>query len=349
MFAPTRRNVLTAMAGIAGTSILHMPAFAQATRELVVTVYGGVWEKFWRDALIPAFTKASNAQVKLDVGFGRTFTANMRAAGLNATPPYSMIMMNEVFAQVLRQEGYFERFDLAKVPNYADLHPIARTGNGDAAIGMISPIGLGYRTDLVRRPPKGWKDLWTNPEFKGRTGLYNIVNSAGKMMVQLTSKMYGKDIYDIDVGFKKLAELGKVLQTDFNMSTMMASGEIVIAPYDFGEIARLRAQGLPVDCIIPEEGMMLWDQTFSVTKNAPTRDLAYEYINFILSPEAQLLLMREFFVSPVNAKVTVPADLVRDVPVAGADMMKQFVAFDWEWVNKNNEELTKQWNAVVGK
>ena len=54
-----------------------------------------------------------------------------------------------------------------------------------APIATVLPIGIGYRTDLVKTPPKSWHDLWDNPEFKGKIGLYTFANSAGKMELLL--------------------------------------------------------------------------------------------------------------------------------------------------------------------
>lgn len=343
----TRRRVIQAMIAIGGTSVLRVPAVFAATEELVVTTYGGSWEQFWRDTLVPDFTAKTGITPRVDTGLGRVYTTNMRAAGVE-NPPYSVVMTNEIFSTVLRDEGYFEEWDLSKVPNYADLYPVATAqAGGFGAVGMVSPIGIGYRTDMISTPPTSWADLWDVEEYKGQLGLYNIVNSAGKMFLMLTSKIYGGDIHDIDTGFAKLAELGPVYQTDFNMSTAFAAGEIAIAPFDFGEIARLRNQGLPVNCIIPSEGMMMWDQTFSIAKNLPNPDDAYAYVNYILSAEAQDLMMREFFVSPVNTKVEVPEELAQDVPVTG-EAMDDFIDWDWAFVNANAEELTRRWNEVFG-
>lgn len=346
MIELTRRNVILASAAVMGPAMLRFPALAQAANQLVVTTYGGVWEAFWRDALVPAFVEQTGAEVTLDIGFGRTYTANLRAAG-HDNPPYSMVMTNEIFSKVLRNEGFFEKLDLDLLPNYADTYNIARTTDDYAVVGMVSPIGIGYRTDMISTPPTGWKDLWENPEFEGLIGLYNIVNSAGKMMVMLASQLYGEDMYDTDAGFAALAELGPVLQTDFNMSTMMSTGEIAVAPYDFGEIARLKEQGLPVECIVPEEGLIMWDQTFNVCNNAPSRELAYKYINFILEPETQLMLAREFYVSPTNATVEIPDDLKEQVPISGATM-DEILNWDWDFANTNAEEWTRRWNETFG-
>jgi putative spermidine/putrescine transport system substrate-binding protein len=346
MIEANRRELLLALAGLAGAGILKFPTIAVAAEELVVTTYGGSWEKFWRASLLPAFAKQTGDMPKLDVALGRTITTNMRAAGIGHSP-YGVVMTNEIYATVLRAEGHFEKLNLEKIPNYADLYPVATGTDGWAAVGLISPIGIGYRTDMVATPPKSWKDLWDNPEFKGKTGLYSIQNSAGKMMLMLASLIYGGDIHNIDAGFKKLAELGKVMQTDFNMSTMMSTGEVVVAPFDFGEIARLRNQGLPVDCVIPKEGLMMWDQTFNVAKGAAASDLAHSYIDFILSPQGQDLLMRSFFVSPVNRKVAIPADLRRDVPVSGSEM-ERFIKWDWDFMNKNADAISRRWNEIFG-
>ncbi|HSW08385.1 ABC transporter substrate-binding protein [Aquabacterium sp.] len=347
MDTPSRRHAVHALAGLIGTGVLGLPRVRAAAQELVVTTYGGSWEKFWRATLVPGFTAKTQIRPTLDIGLGRTYMATMRAAGVGKAP-YGVVMTNEIYASVLRAEGQFQKLDRALIPHYADLYPIATAAaDGWGVVGLVSPIGIGYRTDLVKTRPTSWKDLWTNPEFKGRIGLYGIQNTAGKMMLMLASKLYGGDIHNIDVGFKKLAELGRVLQTDFNMSTLMAAGEIIVAPFDFGEIARLRRQGLPVDCITPEEGLLMWDQTFNIPQGAPA-GAAHAYIDYILSPEGQTVLMKEFFVSPVNRKVVVPDALRKDIPISGREM-ERFLPWDWAFMNKHTETITRRWNDVVGK
>jgi putative spermidine/putrescine transport system substrate-binding protein len=341
----TRRQTLAGM-GALGASALFSGVVRAQGNTLIVPTLGGVWEQFWRSTIVPAFEKQTGATVTLDVGNGRVFGANLRAAGADK-PPYSVIMTNEVFASGLRKEGFFEKLDMTKLPNYADLYPIAQVADGYAATGALSPIGIGYRTDLVKNPPKRWKDLWDNPEFKGKIGLYNFANSAGKMELLLASMLYGKDQYDVDAGFEALKNLGQVIQVDFNLSTALAAGEIVVAPFDFGEITRLRKQGLPVDCIIPEEGMMMFDQNACILANGPEKELAYQYFNFLISPEIQDLMMREFYTSPTNSKVVVPDELKADIPVSG-EAMANILSWDWNFVNENQGELAERWAKTVG-
>ncbi|WP_312797072.1 ABC transporter substrate-binding protein [Tianweitania sp.] len=338
-----RRQALGALA--AAALLPTRAAFAQQ-RTLIVPTLGGVWEQFWRDKIAPEFTKLSGANVTLDVGNGRVFGANLRAAGPQK-PPYSIVMTNEVFSEGLRKEGFFEQLDLAKLPNYNSTYQVARNTGGYGVVVCYSPVGIGYRTDMVQTPPKRWHDLWENPEFRNRIGLYNFANSAGKMELLLASRLFGKDQYDVDAGFKALADLGQVIQVDFNLSTALAAGEIVVAPFDFAEIARLKKQGLPVDYVVPEEGVMAFDQTLNILANGPEKELAYQYANFLLSPEAQELLMRGFYVSPTNTAVKAPEELAYEVPISG-DRMSEILQWDWAFVNEHQNELSERWASTVG-
>lgn len=339
-----RRQILAAMGGMAAAGMAGLPARAQQ-KTLIVPTLGGAWEQFWRAELAPAFTKKSGAEVTLDAGNGRVWSANLRTAGADK-PPYSILMTNEAFASSLRKEGFFEKLDLTKLSNYNDLYPLAKKTDGWGAVAMVSPIGLAYRTDMVKTPPKSWKDLWDNPEFKGRIGLYNFANTAGKMELMLASKIFGKDQYDIDAGFAAFEKLGPVIQADFNLSTGIASGEFVVAPFDFGEVARLRAQGLPIDIVVPEEGLLMFDQTLNILAHGPEKELAYEYANFLLSPEGQIPLMKQFFVSPTNSKVVVPDELKKDVPISG-EMMDRILTWDWNFMNEKQAGFAETWAKVL--
>jgi putative spermidine/putrescine transport system substrate-binding protein len=91
-------------------------------------------------------------------------------------------------------------------------------------LALVGPIGLAYRTDKIKTPPKAWKDLWTVPEYKGAIGIYNIINSAGQMTICLTSKIWTGADKDIDAAYKKIAELKPFKQTDFSGDGKLPSG-----------------------------------------------------------------------------------------------------------------------------
>jgi putative spermidine/putrescine transport system substrate-binding protein len=341
-----RRGLVAGAAG--GMVVSSLPvAMAQQQQELIVNGYGGSWEKFWRETLLPGFEAASGIKTKYDSGLARTWTANLRAAGPEK-PPYSFIMMNEIFAAMLRGEGFFDPWPMDKVPNLKDVHPDAKLKDNNGVYGMVSPIGIGYRTDLVKKKPTSWKDLWDNPEFKGKIGMYQIQNSAGYMFLMMASKIFGKGPMDFDAGFREIQKLKPFPQVDFSgtMGQLITRGEVSIGILDLPEVIRLRNAGAPLEFVAPTEGMFMFEQSFNLLKNGPNKDGACKYFDYMLSEPIQKRSLEEFFVTPVNTKVTIPDALKDKMPIGPNDIGK-ILQWDWAAANAVRDQVTERWNRVM--
>ena len=341
-----RRDYIARQLGVASAFALPgLSAFGASS--LVVNTYGGRWEKFWRSDLLPAFQKSSGVQPTLDVGLGKNFIANLRAAGLEK-PPYSVLMVNENIASVVRSEGYFEPIPAAKVPNLANVYPNLRNPGDNGVRGIVSTIGIGYRKDLVKTPPKSWSDLWTNPEFKGKIGLYQIGNTAAMLFLLMTAKIYGGSPDAIDRAFLEIKKLLPFTQADWSgtLSTMLTRGDVTVAVIDFPEIVALKQKGVPVEMVVPTEGVVAFEQSFNILKNAPDKEDAYKYLNFILQPDIQEMMAKEFYTSPANIKVQLPASFSADIPVSGK-LMASIVQFDWARINPQLPSITDRWNREI--
>lgn len=344
-FSNRRDLLLRSLGAAAGLALPALPSFAASP--LVVNTYGGRWEKFWRSDLLPMLDKTSGVQPTLDVGLGKNFIANLRAAGIEK-PPYSVLMVNENIASVVRGEGYFEPIPAAKVPNLANVYPNLRNAGDNGVRGIVSTIGIGYRKDLVKTPPKSWTDLWSNPEFKGKIGLYQIGNTAAMLFLLMTAKIHGGSQDAIDRAFVEIKKLLPFTQADWSgtLSTMLTRGDVTVAVIDFPEIVALKKKGVPVEMVVPSEGVVAFEQSFNILKNAPNKEDAYKYLNFILQPEVQEMMAKEFFTSPTNTKVQLASSMAADVPVSGK-AMASIVGFDWSKVNPQLPAITDRWNREI--
>ena len=343
----SRRDAMFAALATTGLAALGLPLSAAAAEKLVVNTYGGRWEKFWRAELLPMLSKGKGVDATLDVGLGKNFIANLRAAGIEK-PPYSVLMVNENIASVVRTEGFFEPIPLAKVPNLANVYPNLRNPDDNGVRAIVSAIGLGYRTDLVKTPPTSWTDLWTNPEFKGKIGLYQIGNTAAMLFLLMTAKVYGGSQDAVDRAFTEIKKLLPFQQADFSgtLSTQLTRGDINVAVIDFPEIVALKKKGVPVEMVIPKEGVVSFEQSFNILKHAPNKEDAYKYLDFILQPDVQEMMAKEFYTSPSNVKVALPAAIATEVPVNG-ERIASLVQFDWARVNPQLGEITDRWNREM--
>ena len=338
--------IIGASLGI-GTATIGLPRRASAQQKLVINTYGGRWEKFWRSDLLPMFTKSASVTPTLDVGLGKNFIANLRAAGIEK-PPYSVLMVNENIASVVREEGFFEPIPVDKVPNLADIHPNLRNAKDNGVRGIVSTIGIGYRKDLVKKPPTSWTDLWTNPEFKGKIGLYQIGNTAAMLFLLMSARIHGGSQDAIDSAFTEIKKLMPFQQADWSgtLATMLTRGDVNVAVIDFPEIVALKKKGVPVEMVVPKEGVVAFEQSFNILKHAPSKEAAYQYLDFILGPQVQEMMAKEFYTSPSNMKSQVPAELQADIPVNGANMAS-IVQFDWAKVNPQLQAITDRWNREM--
>lgn len=336
------RRQFVASLGAAGAMMGLGPVFAQGNT-LVVTTYGGRYEKFWREVILPPFTQKTGIQTTVEIALGAAMATNLRATGPEK-PPYSYVMMNELVGAVLRAENFFEAWPADKIPNLKNVHPKANPNNQGVTV-MFSPIGIAYRSDLVKTPPKSWKDLWDNPDIKGKVGLYEITNTAGYMFLMMTSQIYGKGALDLDVGFRQVERLKPFPEAGLAgaLAVLLTRGEVVAGPLDFGETLALKKKGVPVSWAAPSEGMFMFDQTFNLLKNGPNKAAACAFLDHMLTEDIQSKLALEFSGVPVNNNVKLPAE-EQPIPVSELDKV---VMFDWIEANKIRGQVVERWNRMT--
>ncbi len=341
----TRRELTVGLAAAAAATSLPRMAAAQGT--LVVPTYGGLWARYWEQTLMPGFSAATGIAPQLDVGLGRDFVARVRASADQT--PYSIFMGNENIAAILRAEGFFEPFDMALLPNATDVYPQFLNAGGMGVRAIISPIGLAYRTDMVETPPTSWKDLWDNPEFRGRIGLYQIGNTGAVLMLRLVGELYGDGPDDFDTAFAKLKELLPFTQASWSgeAAAALIRGDVAIAPVDWTEIMILQDKGAPVDIVTPAEGVLAFEQSFNLVAAGAEKEAAHAYLNYMLDPKVQSEMAATFYTSPSNSRAVIEGPLAERLPIIG-DRMSEIRSFDWDSYVHVAADIADRWNREMG-
>ena len=341
-----RRTLLREATAAATAAGLGLPSIGRAAEPLVINSYGGPFEKFMREEIIPVFEKETGIKTKLDIGLAKDWLATLRAAGVD-NPPYDVLLMNGIFAALLRAEGFFEPIPLTEVPNLKDLVPVARMPNDNGVIAWMQPLGVAYRSDMTKAQPAAWKDLW-NPEFKGHIGLYTITNTGGMMFLLMIAKIFGGSEYKTDVAFDEIRKLKPFTQVDFSgtMEIMLTRGEVTVGPLDFPAVARLKLKGVEIDVKPPAEGSFMFDQMFDMLRGSKKKAEGYKWINFLLRPDLQEKWVNGFYVTPSNQVAKIPDKLKPLIPLYG-DRTKEIVVFDWDTANKNRDAIIDRWNKEM--
>lgn len=143
-----------------------------------------------------------------------------------------------------------------------------------------------------------------------------------------------------------VADLGRFVTTAWrNLPVNNPQGQVAVAPLDVGEVKAMQDQGVPVDYVIPEEGMLVFDHSFSVFAHHPDKALGLEYVNFVLSPEIQLWMTENWLIAPTNKTVKLPESVAK-WPLS-ADQVTQAIRFDWDDANAVSGKLNDLWERTI--
>lgn len=343
----SRRNLLQASLTLGAMQLFPGISRAQAKR-LVFATFTGSWEEAHKAVLVPAFRKATNnADIVLDPMLSVDQIAKVSAARNN--PPIDVMLHDPGPALTAVGQGLTDDYPVAQSKYFKDLIPEAQEATGPAIFFQV--VGLTYNPDKVKKPPKSWKDLWS-PEYKGRVGITNLNSTLGTGFLVEIAKMYGGSESNVEPGFKALNDLkpnlAAVAANPGALATLFQQGQVDISPGNFNAIQILKARGVPVEFVIPQEGAIAFKTTIHVVKNSANRDLAVALIEQAMSPEVQAKLMQgPYLIVPTNTKVKMEGEIAKVLAKDHAEMKKRFVFQDWKKINEQRAGWIERFNRDV--
>ncbi len=270
--------------------------------------------------------KGRQAPDVIDVGL--SFGPQLKAESLVA--PYKVATWNSIPANVKDADGYW----------YGDYY---------------GALAFEVNTDLVKNPPKDWKDL-LKPEYKGQIALAGDPRTSNQafLTVAAAGVANGGSFKDIMPGlqfFKKLNEVGNFVPIIAVPGTV-ASGETPITVrWDYNALSnRDKSAGNPnIGVIIPTTGVVAGVYIQAISAFAPHPNAARLYMEFLYSDEGQILWLKGYghpvrFNDMAKRKV-IPADLAAKLPPAAAYAKALFPSIEEQEATK--KATAENWDKIV--
>lgn len=186
------------------------------------------------------------------------------------------------------------------------------TFKGDKMYAIMEKFGynvISYNKDKV--DPADMRDLnmlWSD-KYKGRIAVYDYYIP----LMDLVALKMGMKPSDItaDVMPQMREELFRLKENSVMVgdvvasSTALAVGEadILIGGGEWA-VSVLSAEQPELDWVLPDQGGMLWSQALAVFESSKNKDLAVEFVKYVMSPEGQARLATSscFWGMPANSK-----------------------------------------------
>jgi len=297
---------LAACSGPAQPTAVTVPtAAAQLNNSLTLVEWSGYeLPEFW-----PAFA-AQHANIAPDYKF---FVEDAEAYTIVESGfDYDLVHPCTNYWQLYVDAKLIQPIDTSRLTNWSGIRPeLAKLGQFNGQQYFV-PWDWGfesilYRTDKVTTPPKSWADLW-NPEYAGHISLYDC----GECNYIATALSLGFDPWNVtpeqDAQIKqKLIELKPSLLNywaDFTeINSLIASGDVWVAANVWNDAYKSAVdEGLAVDYITPTEGRLGWVCGYALSANSQNVDLAYDYLDALIAPDAMAYLSNEYAYGAANVK-----------------------------------------------
>lgn len=297
----TRRHALTLIGG----TVLTAPFVRRARADGSLNVYN--WADYIGETTIEDFQSATGISVAYD---NFASTDEMAAKMLAGSTGYDVVLQSGMELSKMIQANVYEKLDKSKIPNWVNLDPAVMelcrgwdAGNEHSIPYMWGSIGFAFNVDMVKEriPGVDFQDLGTllKPENAAKLADcgVSLLDSPWDVFA-IVLKYMGKDPNAAtEADYRAAAEVLKPIRQyiktfdNTNFLNAIPNKEICVANLWSGDYAAAEARAaeagvkLNLEYVVPKTGAPAWVDVWCIPADAPNRENAYKFANYLLDPE----------------------------------------------------------------
>ncbi|MEK7787069.1 MAG: spermidine/putrescine ABC transporter substrate-binding protein, partial [Chloroflexota bacterium] len=232
------------------------------------------------------------------------------AARIRAGEIYDVVNLDSRFIPAMIAEGRLAEIHHAQVPNLKNISPNFRElvydpGNQYTVPYNWGTTGLVIRDDLISAPVTHWADLW-DPTYAGKAAIWE---GEPREVLGLTLKSLGygansENPAELEAALARLLALKPGLHLldsgPESLSQLLEQGEVIVSMGYAGDVFEARQLTPHVAYVLPEEGPLMWNESFVIPANSPNKATAELFLNFILRPEIAAQIANENYYATPN-------------------------------------------------
>lgn len=216
------------------------------------------------------------------------------------TGSYDVIFPSDYMLEKLISEGMLQPLDWSGIKadvNYRDTVDPDYMGQPYDPNDVYSipytygRTGIIYNKDMVDAEDLGSWDLLWNSKYAGKILQFNNPRDAFATAMYFKGvDINSKNAEDWDLALKLLKEQKPLLQGYVNdeIFDKMTGESAAIAPYFVGDFVTMYSDNDALGFYYPKEGVNVFVDAMCIPTSSKNPDVAMEYINFMLSPDAAI-------------------------------------------------------------
>ncbi len=278
------------------------------------------WSDYIAPEVIPNFEREFGVKVRYGV---YEVTEEMVARIWSGNSGWDVVFPSNAFVEPLRHAGLLAPLDHARLPGLRNLEPTFQSPQWDPALEWCVPYmwgatGIVYQRSL-HPAPRAWRDLWAAPLAGRMTMLDDPAEVLGACLKKLGFSVSATSPDELSAARQEAVRQKAVLRAYLNAEVrdQLIAGDVLAA-----QAWRLTAQqaidAAPdrLEFVFPEEGFPIYADCACILKESKRRELAHEFLNYLLRPEVAASTAVAMKTSTCNgaARPLLPA-AVRDSPI----------------------------------
>lgn len=316
------------------------------------TLYIYNWSDYINGELVQQFEEENNCTVILDF-----FDSNesMYAKIKAGADGYDIIFPTAYMVQVMAQEGLIEEIDHSEIPNIGNIDEKYLPFSLDETMKysvpyMLSNSGIGYLSHKVGDNFVPSWNVFGDAQFAGRmTMLNDMRETIGAALKYLGYSMNSVNPEELEKAGELVISWKKNLakfEADLYKNGLV-SEEFTVSHGYSGDVFQLVEENENIVYAIPIEGTTISCDSMVILKSAKNKELAYKFINFILTPDVAAKNMEYvYYVAPIKDAYELVDEEVRSEPaifLSDEMLAKSEVLQD---LGENNKLYSDLWDKI---
>ncbi len=312
----------------------------------------------WSQEVSPKVIRQFQKDTGIRVNFS-TFDSNeVLYAKMKASKQaqYDVVEPSSYYITRMARENMIEKLDLSKLSNYKNLNPAFTHPDYDPKGEYSIPWVLGLTGIFVNRKYypddkiEKWTDLWS-PKY--RDSLLLLDDPREVFNVGLLTLGYSpneNNLQHLQKAYQNLVALlpNVRLYNSSSVPSMLIDEDVTIGMAWNADAYKASLQNPDIEFIYPKDKFVIWVDSFVIPRNAPHRDNAYKFLNYVLQAKIAALQVTETFYPTANqaALAYLPAKLANSPVIFPSDAVLKQGYFQTDIDDNALDAISRYWDLL---
>lgn len=262
------------------------------------------WENYVATTTIPNFEREFQCGVRYST---YSSAEEMLAKVMSGNSGWDVVFPSNSFIQPMRSLELLEHLDHTRLTNLHHLEQRFQSPEWDPQLDycvpyMHSATGIVF-SKTVLKPPLAWADLWTDSYARRVTMLDDPAEVFGASL-----KLQHCSLNSVDPGQLRAARNLAVQQKPLlrayiseEVRDQLVTGDVLVSQM-WAQVAQVAMDNSPnLAFSFPAEGFALYADNIAILRESKHKDLAYDFINYLLEPKVAADIAVEMRTATANS------------------------------------------------